>query len=194
MRVRILYTNGTRTNDAFWLIHDGKNVYCGNPGVDHKISYHESGQLHVKVKGRTRDEVKHVPLTRVVGKYNILTSIFPNSEWQFEDFPPRKQYRGKKSDAVLTIDSRSIPSGAVVVVSIGVLEAGRLDALTPMTLAHNEVGIEAKQILVATSVKPWVYVIAYWGTQGEFNSRRRKGDVITLTGSSGLRDSKSLPG
>ncbi len=173
MRVRILYTNGVKTNDAFWLTHDGKNLYLGNAGVDRKISYHESGQLHVKSKGQKADELKHVPLAKLVGKYNILTSLFPNSEWQFEDFPPRRQYRGQKSDAVLVIDSRSIPSGSLVVVSIGVVEAGRLDALVPMTSAHNEIGVEAKQILVATSVAPWVYVILYWGTEDEFNRRWR---------------------
>jgi len=87
--------------------------------------------------------------------------------------PPRREYRGKKSDAVLVIDSRSIPSGALVVVSIGVVEAGCLDALAPMTSAHDEIGVEAEQILVATSVEPWVYVILYWGTEDEFNRRWR---------------------
>ncbi|HVS80221.1 MAG TPA: hypothetical protein VHE60_00635 [Pyrinomonadaceae bacterium] len=177
MRVRILYTNGAKTNDAFWLNHDGKNVYLGNPGVDHKISYHESGQLHVKSKGQKQDELKHVPLAKVVGKYNLLTSLFPNSEWQFDDFPPKKQYRGGKSDAVLVIDSRSIPTGALVVVSIGVVEAGRLDALIPMTIAHDEIGVEAKQILLATNVAPWVYVILYWGTEEEFNDRYQPGGL-----------------
>jgi hypothetical protein len=171
MRVRILYTNGVKTNDAFWLTHDGKNLYLGNPGVDRKISYHESGQLHVRYKGQKANELNHVPLEKLIGKYNILTSLFPNSEWQFEDFPPRRQYRGKKSDAVLVIDSRSIPAGALVLVSIGVVEAGRLDALAPMSIAHDEIGVEAKQILIATSVKPWVYVILYWGTDEEFNTR-----------------------
>src|SRR5258706_10225442 len=136
MRVRIIYTNGVKTNDAFWLTHDGKNLYLGNPGVDQKISYHESGQLHVKSKGQKLEELKHIPLAKLVGEYNILTSLFPNSERQFEDFPPRRQYGGKKSDAILVIDSRSIPIGALVVVSIGVVEAGRLDALVPMTVAQ----------------------------------------------------------
>ena len=162
MRVRILYTNGTKTNDAFWVTHDGKNVYLGNPGVDHKISYHESGQLHVKSKGQKRAERKHVPLAKVVGKYNILTSLFPNSAWQSDDFPPKKRYRGGKSDATLVIDSRSIPTGALVMVSIGVVEPGRLDALTLMTTAHEEIGVDAKQMLIATNVTPWVYVILYW--------------------------------
>src|SRR5258706_3573244 len=80
MRVRILYTNGTKTNDAFWLTHDGKNVHLGNPGVDQKISYHELGQLHVKSKGQKLEELKHIPLAKLVGEYNILTSLFPNSE------------------------------------------------------------------------------------------------------------------
>jgi len=173
MRVRILYTNGVKTNDAFWVRHNGTDVYVENPGVAQHISYHKSGQLHVKSKGKKHDELKHVPLAKVVGKYNILTSFFPNSDWHFEDFPPRKQYGGGKSDAVLVIDSRSIPKGALMVVSIGVVEAGRLDALVPMTSAHNEIGVEAKQILVATSVAPWVYVILYWGTENEFNRRWR---------------------
>ena len=171
MRVRILYTNGHKTNDVFWVTHDGKNVYLGNPGVDNKISYHESGQVHVKSKGQKQDEIKHDPLVKVVGKYNILTSFFPNSEWQFNDYPPKKQYRGEKSDAVLVIDSRSIPVDASVVVSIGVVEVGRLDALIPMTIAHDEIGVAAKQILIATNVTPWVYVILYWGTEEEFNLR-----------------------
>src|SRR5260221_14223710 len=91
MRVRILYTNGVKTNDAFWVRHNGTDVYVENPGVTQHISYHKSGQLHVKSKGKKHDELKHVPLAKVVGKYNILTSFFPNSDWHFEDFPPRKR-------------------------------------------------------------------------------------------------------
>jgi len=168
-------------NDVFWVTHNGRDVYVGNPGVDHHISYHESGKLHVKSKGQKQDELKHIPLAKVVGKYNILTSLFPNSAWQFDDFPVKKQYRGRKSDAVLVIDSRSIPTGALVMVSIGVVEPGRLDALKPMTTAHEEIGVDAKQILIATNVRPWVYVVVYWGTEDEFNTHYRQGGLPSTT-------------
>ena len=87
MRVRILYTNGTKTIVPFWIRHDGKNVYCGNAGVDHHISYHESGKLHVKLKGDALHEKMCVPLAKLAGKYNILTSMFPNKQWQFDNAP-----------------------------------------------------------------------------------------------------------
>jgi len=169
MRVRILYTNGTKTIVPFWIRHDGKNVYCGNAGVDHHISYHESGKLHVKSKGDALHEKMCVPLAKLAGKYNILTSIFPNKQWQFDNAPGRMEYRNQESDTTLVIDARSIPADANLIVKIGVVEAGRLDALVPECAAHDEVGMTVKQILVSTTVNPWVYLMLYWGTEAEFN-------------------------
>src|SRR5258708_2056373 len=170
MLVRILYTNGTKTIVPFWIRHDGKNVYCGNAGADDHISYHESGKLHVKSKGNALHERMCVPLAEVAGKYNILTSIFPNKEWQFDNVPARMEYRNQKSDGILVIDARSIPSDAGLIVKIGVVEAGRLDALLSESVAHDEVGMTVKQIMVATTVNPWVYLMLHWGTEAEFNN------------------------
>src|SRR5437867_12878215 len=103
MLVRILYTNGTKTIVPFWIRHDGKNVYCGNPGVDHHISYHESGELHVRSEGNTHEQKMSVPFAGITGKYNILTSFLSNEQWQFDNAPGRIKYRTQESDAILSI-------------------------------------------------------------------------------------------
>jgi hypothetical protein len=162
MRVRILYTNGVKIYDIFWLTHDGRDVYCGTPGVDQKISYHESGKIHAISKGAKQHERWHVPLTKITGKYNLLTFFFANSDSWFEDYQIVTKYSGKKSDAVLIIDSRSIPQEMALIVSIGLLEAGHPEALNPLTSMYEEYNVEAKQIMLATSVKPWVYVMLHW--------------------------------
>ena len=173
MLVRILYTNGTKTIVPFWVRHDGKDIYFGNPGVDHHISLHESGELHVKSKGNVLHEKKMpTPLAEVTGEYNVLTSIFGNEDWQFENCPPRMEYRNQESDAILVIDSRSIPHDALLLVKIGVVEAGRLDALLPESIAHDAVGMTVKQIMIATSVEPWVYLMLHWGTEDEFSNSK----------------------
>jgi hypothetical protein len=162
MRVRILYTNGVKTYDIFWLTHDGRDVYCGNPGVDQHISYHESGKIHAISKGEKQHERWHIPLAKLTCKYNLLTFFFANSKSWFEDYQTVTRYSGKKSDAVLTIDSRSIPEDMAFIVSIGLLEAGHPEFLNLMTSQFEEFNVEAKQIMRATSVNPWVYVILYW--------------------------------
>jgi hypothetical protein len=162
MRVRILYTNGIKTYDIFWLTHDGRDVYCGNPGVDRHISYHESGKIHAISKGKKQHERQHVPLANITGKYNLLTFFFANSAAWFEDYQKATLYSGKKSDAVITIDSRTIPQDMAFIVSIGLLEAGHPEFLNPMTSLYEEFNVETKQIMIATNVKPWVYVLLYW--------------------------------
>jgi hypothetical protein len=46
LKARIVLTDGSETAEAFWLDHDGSNVYCGQSRLGLKRSYHESGKHH----------------------------------------------------------------------------------------------------------------------------------------------------
>jgi hypothetical protein len=48
MKAKILYTNGQRIVELFWVTHTGTDLYCGMSGSNIKRSYHASGKLHMK--------------------------------------------------------------------------------------------------------------------------------------------------
>ena len=163
MRARVLFTNGVRTIDLFWLSHGGSDVYCGQPGFDGKRSYHASGKIHSTTKGERTDEAWHTPLRDLKGQFHLTTIGLTNSAKWFEVVASKHEYSGKKSDAALIIDGRSIPEGITFNVSIGLLEPGNTNVLHSMIALPQEVqDISAKQVLLSTSVEPWVYVILYW--------------------------------
>jgi hypothetical protein len=132
MRARVLFTNGQRTIDLFWLSHDGSDVYCGNPGFDRKRTYHASGKIHSTVEGKKTNEGWHTRLRDLKGQFHLTTIGLTNSAKWLEAVESKYEYSGKKSDAVLIIDSRSIPEGVALNVSIGLLESGNTDVLRSM--------------------------------------------------------------
>lgn len=166
MRARILYTNGTKTVDLFWLSHDGRDVYCGQPGYDSKRSYHASGKVHTKGQGEYRDEGWHAPLKDLKTQFHLTTIGLRNDSKWFEVVAPKFEYSGKRSDAILTIDSRSLPRRQAVNVSIGLLEPGRMDVLRAMAIPSVEAKaftpMSTQQVLLSTSVVPWVYAILFF--------------------------------
>jgi len=165
MRARVLYTNGQQTVDLLWLSHDGKDVYCGQPGFDEKRSYHESGKVHSHSEGERTDEGWHAPLKDIKKQFHLRTIALQSSKEWFDKVSNKIKYSGGKSDAVLTIDSRSIPENTLINVSVGLLEPGRLDILQSMvTMKNDDIPLTSKQFLVSTEVEPWVYVVLYWTT------------------------------
>jgi hypothetical protein len=164
MRARVLITNGVRTIDLFWLSHDGSDVYCGQPKFDGKRSYHASGKIHSTVEGKKLHEAWHTPLRDLKGQFHLTTIGLSNSAQWFDAVAPRYEYTKKKSDALLLIDSRSIPEGITFNVSVGLLEPGNTNVLNLMLIPLNaeEFSLSAQQVLLSTSVEPWVYVILYW--------------------------------
>lgn len=164
MRARVLFTNGARTIDLFWLSHDGSDVYCGASRFDGKRTYHASGKIHSTVEGKKTDEAWHTPLRDIKGQFHLTTIAMNNSPDCFDSIATRYEYTMKKSDAVLMIDSRSIPQGVTFNVSVGLLEPGNTDILGLMVLPREVEGfsVSAQQVLLSTSVEPWVYVVLYW--------------------------------
>ena|SRR5215831_12561581 len=164
MQMRVLITNGVRTIDLFWLSHDGTDVYCGQPRFDGKRTYHASGKIHSTVEGEKVDEAWHTPLRDLKGQFHLTTIALSNSAQWFETVAPRYEYSKKKGDALLLIDSRTIPDGVSLNVSVGLLERGNTGVLDLMLLSGEaeDSSLSAQQVLLATSVDPWVYVILYW--------------------------------
>jgi hypothetical protein len=163
MRARVIYTDGQQAVDLLWLSHDGKDVYCGQPGFDEKRTYHESGKVHSHHQGVRKDEGWHAPLKEIKKQFHLRTiALYSSTEW-FNNVSERVKYSGGKSDAVLTIDARSIPANTLINISIGLLEPGRFDILQGMVTMNNEfIPLTSKQFLVSTEVKPWVYTVLYW--------------------------------
>ena len=127
MRTRILYTNGKRTLDLFWVKHEGSDVYCGPSGIDWKRSYHRSGKVHLVRLGERMEEQWRTPLADLKGFHLLDGMGVLNNPRIFED--PIKEYSGKKGDAVLVVDSRSWPEDSTINIHIGLLEPDNFDAL-----------------------------------------------------------------
>jgi hypothetical protein len=71
--------------------------------------------------------------------------------------PVRLEFTGRKLDAVLFIDARSIPENMSVNVMVGLVEPGNPAALGLLSTLPN-----VKQLLLGTQVSPWVSVAVTW--------------------------------
>lgn len=161
MRSRILITNGTRTIDLVWIQHTGTDIYWGSTGFDGKHSYHASGKVHTTQDGERSGESWQAPLQEISGIHHLTTHSFRTEI--IDVAADRFIYSGKKSDAVMIIDTRSLSQGETVHAGIGLMEPYRLDALSPLIKAQNAVGLRCRQILTATDITPWVYVLVHVG-------------------------------
>ena len=73
--------------------------------------------------------------------------------WTWISFQP---YSGKQGDAVLVVDSRSLPEDSTINIHIGLLEPNNLEALKDSYLYKL---MKLRQVLISTEVHPWVVVI-----------------------------------
>ncbi len=166
MHARVLITNGSRSIDFLWVQHTGSDVYWGQPRFDWKRSYHGSGRLHTKAGDRT-DEIAHAaPLAGLKGYFHLITSGMSSPSW-IDSVDPKYDYRGSPADVLLTVDLRTMPKGATLNVGVGLLEPGNLAALVPFVQGKIDVpgmSIDPTQVLIATSVSPWVVATVNWIT------------------------------
>lgn len=172
MRARILITDGSRTIDLFWVHHDGKDVYCGLSKADDKRSYHESGKIHSTFAGERRHEGWHTPLKDLKGQFHLTGINLGNVRDWIKGLSPHWEYSGKKSDAVLLVDTRSVPLDVQTHISVGLVEPKNGKVLSwLLDLPFNVEGEEFKpqQGLFATSVSPWVYATVYWWSKRPAN-------------------------
>jgi hypothetical protein len=158
MKTKILYTNGEKTVELFWLTHNGTDVYCGSTGISQKKSYHASGKLHTKADGKQENSTWLAPLKKVKGQFHLMTIGLNNSiEWVNKNYAKLK-FSKHKVDNVLYIDARSIPNNETINVSIGLLEPFNFCELSRIIRITKHV----KQTLLATGTSPWVYCILIW--------------------------------
>jgi hypothetical protein len=88
MKTKILYTDGQRTVELFWVNHKGTDVYCGSPKSDLKRSYHASGKLHTKDGGPQLDANWVAPLKDLKGTFHLMTLGFTNSKTRVQTTRP----------------------------------------------------------------------------------------------------------
>lgn len=175
MYARVLFTDGTNALTVYWLQHTGRDVYHGwHP--NQKGSYHESGQTHYKTRSNEISDVEiHTPLAQLQGAHVLGGLQLINHPGNFtgqmaEERKYKPQWKRSASDAILMIDSRSIELDANIKLTIGLLEPGNFAALNNCVYkyVHGDVNpFNTKQILLSTSVEPWVWVKVDVVTQDE---------------------------
>lgn len=158
MKTKVLYTNGAKTVDLFWVRHTGSDVYCGGSRSNFKRSYHSSGKLHETEGGKKRNEAWVAPLKEVKGQFHLMTLAFSNSRNWAKGAFSRLETTRSKLDAAIFIDSRSISERQTVNVLIGLLEPHNFRPISILTKAMTGV----KQVFLATNSVPWVYAIVMW--------------------------------
>lgn len=154
MRLRILYTNGVKTIDLFWLIHDGADVYCGAPEFSEKRSYHASGKVHSDNNDNRNHEGWHMPIKDFKKQFHLRTIALNTVNFFDGEFLPKFNFTGKKSDCIVTIDIRSFDPGEPANILIGLLEPNRFDFINNLNSSEK-----IKQIFLCTDCNPWIYVI-----------------------------------
>lgn len=160
MRARILLTNGSRTIDLLWLRHEGTDVYCGHTKMAHKWSYHGSGKYHFKAPPDNSHGDWRVPLKELNTPVQFFSTTFGNPSKFLEEADSKYEYSGRKSDTLLVVDVRSIPEGYQAHIDIGLVPPDKpawLGALATTGELLPDLGLSCSQLIVSTSVNPWVY-------------------------------------
>ncbi len=150
MKLRVLFTNGSKTVDLLWLRHTGTDVYYGFVGHNRKFSYHASGARHES--GGDDERLiydKHQPLSGFSGEIVLTTFGFNRNVVDLEFLTA---YQGKKSDAVIYLGSRTLPK--MVSIAFGLTECGMFPSL-PEQYAPD--GVE--KVIVITNTTPWIFVM-----------------------------------
>jgi hypothetical protein len=154
---KVLLTNGEKFVEVFWLSHSGTDVYCGPSFTNSHRSYHCTGKVHSKLSGYRCNEKNHIPLNAFVGEFFLEGLGIANVPEWFADHEHSLDFRGGKTDTLLVIDLRTVPSDVTVNLRIGLLQASRTDLLLPEIASFD-----VKQILFMTSTTPWIYTVVYW--------------------------------
>lgn len=155
--IRVVASDGQKSVDLFFVRRQNDDLYYGATRDYEKFSYHASGKQHLTGKtGAKRQKSKHVPLSKIEGYYHLITVGY-NIHALLDDWTDQYVYSGKRSDALVYLDARSIPKGFVKV-SVGLLEAGKFDRVPlidePAMLDH--------QVTLFTGMKPWLCVRVAW--------------------------------
>jgi hypothetical protein len=163
-RVRVVLTDGQRTVDFAWLRHAGKQVVCGAPNDPEHVTYPRDGRVHItteegsKKRRRGFFTLPPVPLQGFHGQHGLLTLGLAEPILQSFDLVP---FRHQAQDTIAFLDLRAFRPDAAVMVDLGLVEAGHADQLN--------FAFKVQQILLVTSVTPWVYLAA--GTEAGIITR-----------------------
>lgn len=148
----MVLTDGARECDVAWLQHTGADVYCGPVASPGKITYHASGIRSSTLSGKRNVHDRHFPLSRLRGSTQLLAFGFDLPGGVFG-----RDYARRQADAVAYLDTRAMPTGRTINVIVGLVEPHNLGALPPRLPS-----VTVQQLLVVTSVKPWVYIVVAW--------------------------------
>jgi hypothetical protein len=127
------------------------------PKTKRKRTYHQSGKIHTKVNGAKSEEAWTKPLKDLKGQFHLTTISIGNAKSWVNAQHSRHEYTAKKSECILSVDTRVIPDSVQTNISIGLLEPLNLNALKKLIQI-----VSPQQILLSTEVEPWVYTFLFW--------------------------------
>lgn len=160
MKLRVQFTNGKKFVDLYWLEFRKNDLYYGySQLVDSdkaKYSYHESGQMHIKIGEEIICKDKSIPLGEFKGVMQLSGFGLDNKEIRFSR---ADDVKSKKKDVRLIVDSRTLPKNTMFYFMIGIVEPDKCFNLFEERILPPFLRDKTKQILICTEVNPWVWVI-----------------------------------
>ena len=163
MKLRIQFTNGKDTINLFWLNFIENDLYCGPSDQIismRKISYHESGQFHIKEDNKTTFKEQTIPLNEFKEFRQLFGMALYNNPIYFEKIKSANAKTPK--DTVLLIDNRTLQPNTQFFFTIGILEPNRLDLIgNRIWPPIEELSKQVKQFILSTDTNPWVWIMLY---------------------------------
>lgn len=154
MKLRIVLTDGMRSEDLCFLKHSGSSVIAGLVGDGWHVHYPPDGRVHYTVEEKSNERRKHrvfwpqpgIPLTTFRGMRQLLSMTL--SPQRLDDGV--RDFKGARQDALVFVDVRAFPADRMIKLAIGLVEPGTIDRLN--------LAFEPVQLIVERHFTPWVYV------------------------------------
>ena len=163
MKLKILFTNGIKIVDLYWLLFKNKDLYYGySPQISSlggKYSYHKSGQMHYKDQdGEMIWENQSIPIDHFKG-FQLLSGFgFDNNELRFMNADDLKI---NKNDSNMIIDSRTLPKNKMIYLMIGILKPANYAELYEHPITSPIIFNSSSRLMFCTDVSPWIWVLLH---------------------------------
>jgi hypothetical protein len=164
-RLKVVLTNGTQTRDLLSLLHTGHTIIAGVAGHKAHSTYHESGERHTKVEGSAAGEYHAVRSVQrpaeLHGVEQMHVLSFNNEAGWFGELSPFPRSRVRsRANAIITLDSRTIPVNAPYHVRLGVTDGrAALDAESARILADGEWTIDRQELFEERNPTVWLLAL-----------------------------------
>lgn len=158
--LRVVVADGETLVNAVFVSRSGNDFYLGRASSSDHFSFHESGRFHQSDPEGGRKELArdYRAPADLVGPHELVTFGLPEARHSgIEVHGPT--LGSKRREHVIYLDTREVPKGACLNVTVGVVRSsaiGRLAVGSTGKYHSHEVH------LIPSSVEPWLFIEVGW--------------------------------